>query len=193
MKNIMLSKKALFALLFYVIIPITAITTVMTNYPELSRERLEAMLLWIVPVGFMLIIISQVQMFYEKGTWQHLALNLLYVGTAMLWLLGLFGGGATVSQSWKGYEFNLHVWRLLLLVVSVNVVNVIYYFIQYDVYRADACERGGEDTDASKADAELKDEAQRDETRRKKPEVDGGVVSTAAQDVKVAAESAAKA
>jgi hypothetical protein len=136
MRNLVVSKKALFALLFYVLIPIMAITTVMTTYPELSRQRLEAMLLWIIPVGIMLIIISQVQMFYEKGTVQHLTLNLVYVATAMLWIIGLFGGSATVNQSWKQYEFSLHVWRLLVLVLAVNVVNVFYYIVQYEAFKA---------------------------------------------------------
>ncbi len=132
-----ISKKAVFALIFYLIIPIFAITAIMANYPELSRSRLETMLKWIVPIGIVLIIISQVQVFYEKGTKKHLALNLVYVATAMLWVLGLFGGRATVNQSWKEYEFSLHVWRLVLLIIAVNVLNLAYYILQYLAYSVD--------------------------------------------------------
>ena len=61
------SVKALFALLFYVLMPTAAVLMIMTTYPELSRDRLMGIVYRTVPIGIALILISQFQVSQFHG------------------------------------------------------------------------------------------------------------------------------
>lgn len=129
-----ISNKALFALVFYFIIPIIAITSMMFSYPELSRDRLIGILQRTLPIGIMLILISQFGVRYEKGTWQRFVLSEAYVLLVLLWLFALLGGQPVIHQTWKEYNFSLHIWNYLILILFVTSINIIYYAVEYQAY-----------------------------------------------------------
>lgn len=132
-----LSRKTLFALAFYILVPTGAIVLTMFNYPELSRTRFIIMLDSIIPVGLVLVAISQYETRYAKGSRETLALDVAYTLVALLWVVALLGGRASITQTWNGYEFTIDIWKKLLLVVAVAGVNLVYYGLVYVVYRED--------------------------------------------------------
>jgi hypothetical protein len=128
------SSKAVFAFVFYLLLPVFALTTIMATYPELSSERLMAILYRIVPIAFMLILISQFQVRYTKGSFGRFAMNEVYVLLVLLWLFALLGGEPVIHQTWEEYSFSLHIWNYLLLIIFITVMNVIYYIVEFAAY-----------------------------------------------------------
>ncbi len=144
------SRKAIFALVFYLIMPIIAIFMIINAYPELSRERLIGILVRTVPVGFMLILVSQFAVRYEKGDKGRLVLNEIYVLLVLLWLFALLGGQPVIFQTWEEYNFSLHIWNYLVLILFVISMNVLYYIFEYQAYRGkDVADNGSEIQDPS--------------------------------------------
>ncbi len=129
------SVKALIALLFYLVIPLVAIQMIITTYPELSTERFEKMVRWFVPLAIMLVIIAQASVRYPRGHDKRLYLDLAYVLLTVLWLFAFLGGGLTLTQSWGDYEFTLHLWRYVAVILFVAGVNIFYYTMEWRTYR----------------------------------------------------------
>ena len=142
MRQAKVSRKTVFALVFYIVIPSAAILATMTNYPELSRSGLVRILASIIPIGFALVAMTQYQERFAKGTKQHLYLDLAYTVTALLWVFALLGGSPSITQTWNGYEFTIHIWKKLVIVIAVAVVNVAYYALVHLAYRDEAAEDG---------------------------------------------------
>lgn len=134
-RKIRLSKKAIFALAFYVIIPTIAIFMIMGAYPELSKDRLIGMLLRAVPLGIILIFVSQYGVRYEKGDIRRFVLNEIYVVLVLLWLFALLGGEPVIHQTWQEYQFSLNIWNYMLLIFLVTGVNALFYLLEYKAYR----------------------------------------------------------
>ncbi len=131
------SVKAIFAVIFYLIMPIMAIYIIMESYPELSRERYMQIIWAIIPFAIVMVIISQLSIRYPKGDVRRLALNLAYVVTALLWLLAFLGGGMVLTQDWGPYEFSLHLEKYIILILAVSIFNSIYYVMEWMVYASD--------------------------------------------------------
>ena len=129
-----ISAKALFAMAFYILIPAVGIVMVMARYPELSESMFIDILVRIIPIGFVLMIICQYQTGYEKGTKEHLWLDVAYTITAMLWVLAFLGGSPVVTQEWNGHEFSIIMWKKLAIVFAVAMVNLAYYWMVYEVH-----------------------------------------------------------
>ncbi len=129
------STKSLFALVFYLIMPIMAILMIVTTYPELSRDRLFGIVYRIVPISIVLILISQFQVRYEKGSKGRFVLNEIYVLLVVLWIFALLGGEPVIHQTWNEYQFSLHIWNYIALILFVTFLNVIYYIIEYQAYK----------------------------------------------------------
>lgn len=130
-----LSKKAIFALAFYVIIPTIAVFMIMGAYPELSKDRLIGMLVRAVPIGIILIFVSQFGVRYDKGDIRRFVLNEIYVVLVLLWLFALLGGEPVIHQTWQEYHFSLNIWNYMLLIFFVTCVNALYYLMEYKAYR----------------------------------------------------------
>lgn len=133
-----ISKKAVFAVIFYLIIPTTLILMIMAAYPELSGERLTGMLLRTIPVAVALVIVSQFGVRYEKGDKRRFVVNEIYVLLVLFWLLALFGGEPIIHQTWGEHAFALNIWNYVLLIFFVSGVNAIYFAFEYWAYRKDA-------------------------------------------------------
>ncbi len=134
-ENRRFSSKAVFALVFYLLLPVFALTTIMATYPELSSERLIAISYRIVPIAFLLILVSQFQVRYAKGSFGRFAMNEIYVLLVLIWLFALLGGEPVIHQTWEEYRFSLHIWNYLLLIVFIIVMNVLYYMVEFAAYR----------------------------------------------------------
>jgi hypothetical protein len=134
-ENRKFSSKAVFAFVFYLLIPVFALTTIMATYPELSSERLMAILYRIVPIAFVLILVSQFQVRYSKGSFGRFAMNEVYVLLVLLWLFALLGGKPVIDQTWEEYSFSLHIWNYLLLIIFITAMNVLYYIAEFSAYR----------------------------------------------------------
>ena len=128
------SSKAVFALVFYLLLPVFALTTIMATYPELSSERLVAIFYRIVPIAFLLILVSQFQVRYGKGSFGRFAMNEIYVLLVLLWLFALLGGEPVIHQTWEEFHFSLHIWNYLLLIIFITVMNVLYYIVEFLAY-----------------------------------------------------------
>ena len=128
------SIKAIIALLFYLIIPLFAIYNIITTYPELSRERFMTMVYWFVPLAIILVLISQASMYFSRGHNMRFFLDITYVVFTVLWLFAFLGGGVNITQSWGEYEFTLHLWKYIAVILLVAGFNIIYYTLEWKVY-----------------------------------------------------------
>jgi len=108
---------------------------IMGAYPELSKDRLIGMLARAVPIGIILIFVSQYGVRYEKGDIRRFVLNEVYVVLVLLWLFMLLGGEPVIRQTWQEYHFSLNIWNYMLLIFFVTCVNALYYFLEYKAYR----------------------------------------------------------
>lgn len=131
-----ISKKAIFALVFYLIVPIVAISMIISAYPELSKDRLIGMLVRTIPIGIMLVLISQFGVRYEKGDVRRFVLSEIYVLLVLLWLFVLLGGEPVIHQTWGEYHFSLNIWNYLILIFIVMSVNALYYLFEYRAYHS---------------------------------------------------------
>jgi len=132
--NKWISTKALIALLFYLIIPLIAISIIILTYPELSKERFVTMVYWFVPLAIILVLISQASIPYPRGHDMRFFLDITYVVFTVLWLFAFLGGGLTLTQSWGEYEFTLHLWKYVAVILFVAGFNIIYYTLEWKVY-----------------------------------------------------------
>ncbi len=130
-----ISIKAIIALLFYLIIPLIAIIIIITTYPELSKERFVTMVYWFVPLAIILVLISQASIRYPKGHNMTFFLDITYVVFTVLWLFAFLGGGLSITQSWGEYEFTLHLWKYVVVILFVAGFNVVYYTLEWITYR----------------------------------------------------------
>lgn len=129
-----ISSKAVFALVFYLVLPTIALTIIILTYPELSRERLLGILYRIIPISITLILVSQYQVRYGKGSKGRFILNEIYVVLIVLWLFALLGGKPVIDQTWEEYQFSLHIWNYIVLILVVTNMNVLYYAMEYKAY-----------------------------------------------------------
>jgi len=133
----MASLKALFALFFYLIIPLLAIYIIINSYPELGKERFENMIYWFIPLSILLVIVSQLSIRYDKGDFRRFIFNIGYVVITLMWLVAFLGGGIVITESWGDYQFSLHLWKYILLIIAVAAFNIFYYVMEWRVYRKD--------------------------------------------------------
>ena len=129
-----ISTKAIIALFFYLIIPVISIYVIINTYPELSKERFITMVYWFVPLAIILVLISQASIRYPKGHSMTFFLDITYVIFTVLWLFAFLGGGLTLTQSWGEYEFTLHLWKYIAVILFVAGFNIIYYTLEWKVY-----------------------------------------------------------
>ena len=149
-ENRKFSSKAVFAFVFYLLLPVFALTTIMATYPELSSERLVAIFYRIVPIAFMLILVSQFQVRYTKGSFGRFAMNEIYVLLVLLWLFALLGGEPVIHQTWEEYSFSLHIWNYLLLIIFITAMNVLYYIVEFGAYHDKQVEKSEPQGEAQK-------------------------------------------
>ncbi|MCK5547924.1 MAG: hypothetical protein KAI64_02850, partial [Thermoplasmata archaeon] len=114
-----------------------AILMIMAAYPELSRDSLINMLVRTVPIGIILVLVSQFGVRYGLGDRRRLVLNEIYVLFTFLWLFMLLGGEPVIHQTWGEYGFSLNIWNYLILIFSVMCINAVYYAIEYYAHRND--------------------------------------------------------
>lgn len=151
-----ISSKAVFALVFYLIMPTIAISIIIITYPELSRDRLFGILYRIIPISITLILISQYQVRYGKGSKGRFILNEIYVVLIVLWLFALLGGKPVIDQTWEQYQFSLHIWNYIVLILVVTSMNVLYYILEYKAYsKKDISENTSDEKEESMEDEEV--------------------------------------
>ena len=154
-KRSRVSRKALFAFVFYLVIPIIAIYMVIAAYPELSSERLIGIIVRILPLGIAIIFVSQFAVRYEKGDKGRLILNECYVLLVLLWLFAFLGGSPVIHQSWEEYSFSLHILNYLVLIFFITAMNALYYIIEYQAYHGkDVADNGFEIQDPAAINAQ---------------------------------------
>jgi hypothetical protein len=131
------SLKACLSLLFYLIIPCCAILLIMQSYPELSQDRFYMRIYWILPTATIIVFLAQLSALYQKGDTKRFLLNIGFVIATMIWMFGLLGGGIVMTTQWNGYSFSLHMNKYVMLIACVAALNVIYYTLEWRVYRKD--------------------------------------------------------
>jgi hypothetical protein len=131
------SIKAVFALMFYLVIPVGAIYVILNSYPALGKERFINMLYWFIPLSIVLVIVSQLSIRFPKGDGRRFMYNIAYVVITLLWLLAFLGGGLVITETWEQYHFSLHLWKYVLLIVGVALFNILYYVLEWKTYKND--------------------------------------------------------
>lgn len=135
-----ISAKALLALFFYLIIPIIAISIIIFSYDELSKDRFINMIYWIIPTSIIIVIISQVSIRYKRGENKKYFLNLLYVFFTLIWVYGFIGGTPFLKQTYMEYEFSIHLWKYIILIVTAAIINILYYTFEWRIYKKEITE-----------------------------------------------------
>jgi hypothetical protein len=136
-KNHRFSVKAGLAFLLYLFIPLCALLMVLRSYPEVPSDLMYRRICWVIPTALLIIILAQYSSRYKRGETKRYLLNLVFTAMTMLWMFGLLGGGFVMTTQWNNYEFSLHMDKYVLLIISVAVLNAIYYTLEWMVYRKD--------------------------------------------------------
>jgi hypothetical protein len=137
-KQPIISLKAIFALVFYLIIPSVAIYVIISSYPELSKDRFISMIHWVLPTATIIVILAQLSIFFEKKTFKRYLINIGYVVTTMMWVYGFLGGSLTITSAWNTFHFSIHLSKYVILIILVACINVIYYTLEWQYYRKKA-------------------------------------------------------
>jgi amino acid transporter len=145
-----ISSKAVFALVFYLILPAIALLMIIAIYPELDKSRLLGILSRIIPIACILILISQFQVRYQRGSKGRFILNEVYVIMVVVWLFAFLGGEPVIHQTWEEYSFSLQIYNYLIVILFVTAMNVLYYILEYMAFSQDEEEHTTNIHDAEK-------------------------------------------
>jgi len=132
-----ISPKVWLTLLFYLIIPLCSLLLILQSYPELPKDRFYMRIYWILPTATVIVILAQLSAFYQKGDTKRFLLNIGFTVATIIWMYGLLGGGVVITTQWNRYDFSLHMDKYIVLIACVATLNVIYYTLEWRVYRKD--------------------------------------------------------
>jgi hypothetical protein len=90
---------------------------------------------WILPTAVVIVILAQVGACTRKGETKRLLLNIGFTLSTVVWMFGLLGGHVIITTAWNGYGFSLHMENYVLLIGCVATFNMIYYLLEWRVYR----------------------------------------------------------
>jgi len=130
-----LSLKAFVAIVLYLIVPVCAIFLIHRSYPEHSEEWLFMRIYWILPTAIVIVILAQLSARTRQGETKRLILNIGFTLATLAWMYGLLGGRVVITTAWNGYGFSLHMEKYVILVGCVAAFNVVYYLLEWRVYR----------------------------------------------------------
>ena len=130
-----IAPKAWLAFLLYLLIPLCTLLLILQSYPELPSDWMYMRIYWIIPTATIIVIIAQLSSRYQKGETRRFLLNIGFTIMTILWMFGLIGGGVVMTTQWNEYEFSLHMNKYVLLILGVAVLNVLYYTLEWMVYR----------------------------------------------------------
>jgi peptidoglycan biosynthesis protein MviN/MurJ (putative lipid II flippase) len=83
------------------------------------------------------VFLAQRSALYQKGDTKRFLLNIGFTVATIIWMYGLLGGGMVITTQWNGYDFSLHMDKYIVLIACVAAVNVIYFTLEWRVYRKD--------------------------------------------------------
>jgi hypothetical protein len=129
------SPKAWLAVLLYLLIPLCTLLLILQSYPELPADRMYMRIYWVIPTATIIVILAQLSSLYQKGETRRFLLNIGFTAMTILWMFGLIGGGVVMTTQWNEYEFSLHMDKYILLIISATILNVLYYLLEWMVYR----------------------------------------------------------
>ncbi len=134
-KRRVVAPKALLAFCVYFIIPLSCLLLILMEYPELPQDRIYSRIYWVIPTALVIVLIAQLGSFYRRGETKRFVLNIGFTIMTMVWVFGLLGGGLVMTTFWNEYEFSLHMDKYVFLIVGVALLNVLYYVLEWKVYR----------------------------------------------------------
>lgn len=79
--------------------------------------------------------ISQISTRYQKGQTKKYILNISYVIATLLWIYGFIGGNIIIQEKWMEYEFQIHLWKYMILILLAATINIIYYTLEWRYYK----------------------------------------------------------
>jgi hypothetical protein len=129
--------KTLLTLVFYLIIPLCSLLLILEVYPELPRDRFYMRIYWVLLTATVIVILAQLSTHYQKGDTRRFLLNIGFTVATMIWMFGLLGGGVVIPMQWNEYDFSLHMQNYIVLIVCVAALNMMYYTLEWKVYRKD--------------------------------------------------------
>ena len=132
-----ISPKVWLVLLFYLIIPLCSLLLILQSYPELPKDRFYMRIYWILPTAIVIVFLAQRSALYQKGDTKRFLLNIGFTVATIFWMYGVLGGGVVITTQWNGYDFSLHMDKYIVLIACVAALNVIYYTLEWRVYRKD--------------------------------------------------------
>jgi heme A synthase len=123
--------------MLYLLIPLCALLLILQSYPEIPSDRMYMRIYWVIPTATIIVILAQLSSLYRKGEARRFLLNIGFTAMTILWMFGLLGGGVVMTTQWNEYEFSLHMGKYVLLIICVAILNVLYYTLEWRVYRKD--------------------------------------------------------
>jgi hypothetical protein len=132
-----LSLKTLLTLVFYLIIPLCSLLLILQVYPELPKDRFYMRIYWVLTTATVIVILAQLSTHYQRGDTRRFLLNIGFTIATMIWMVGLLGGGVVIPMQWNEYDFSLHMQNYIVLIVCVAALNMMYYTLEWKVYRKD--------------------------------------------------------
>jgi hypothetical protein len=130
-----ISPKTWLSLVMYLIVPLCSLLLILQLYPELPKERFYMRIYWVIPSATVIVLLSYVGSFYQKGETKRYILNICFTLATMIWMFGLLGGGLVMTSLWNEYEFSLHMERYVFLIGCVAGLNILYYTLEWRVYQ----------------------------------------------------------
>jgi hypothetical protein len=55
----------------------------------------------------------------------------------LIWVFAFLGGNPVITEQWWDYEFSIHLWRYILLIILATIINIIYYTLEWRFYRVE--------------------------------------------------------
>jgi len=127
--------KPLISVILYLILPLVCIFFILQQYPLLDKARFYRMIMYIVPFGSGLFVVSLIQERHPKGTRSRLGLDALFVGLAMCWLFGFLGGRTVVESIYGGWTFTVDVTAVVSIGLFGTGLNFVHDVLEYEVHR----------------------------------------------------------
>ena len=123
--------KTWYALIFYLVLPVTVLNLLMVLYPELARGRFIRMIYCDLAIGPIVVMLTHITQRYRPGTLKRLYLNIGCVLSTLLWLYGVLGGSLTITNYWHEYPFHITYTNYVLLILFAAGLNITYYILEY--------------------------------------------------------------
>lgn len=118
----------------FIVMPVLVSAQIASNFPELSRDRLDNISFWALRLGPVIVLISATATYFEKGSMVRLTFGLLTSALLLTWMYLIFNGFIITSR-YEDYPIRIDISGLLLLFLVVIALKTVYTVAEFLVWR----------------------------------------------------------